>query len=214
MIALAQPIRCQEKETPWQDRFLAMVPVIERQARFAFRKLDANSGEEAVAEVVANALVAYARLVELGKEDLAYPTVLARYAVAQIRAGRHVGSGQKKNDVLAGIAGRSHGVIAESLYRFDAKTGRWVEATVEDKRTPVPDQAAFRCDFPAWLATHAPRDRQIAESLSMGHSPSEVAHQFRISRGRISQLRREFHDSWQEFHGEALSGRPAAVAAA
>jgi len=214
MIAHAQPFRCQGKKAFWQDRFLAMVPIIERQVRFAFRKLDADSGEEAVAEAVASALVAYARLVESGKEDLAYPTVLARYAVAQIRAGRRVGSGQKKNDVLAGIAGRCHGVLVESLYHYDAKTSKWVEATVEDKRTPVPDQAAFRCDYPVWLATHAPRDRQIAESLSMGHSPSEVAHQFGISRARISQLRRELHDSWQEFHGEARSERSSAIAAA
>jgi hypothetical protein len=191
-----------------------MVPIIERQVRFAFRNLGADACEEAVAEAVANAFVAYARLVELGKEDLAYPTVLARYAVAQIRAGRRVGSGQKRNDVLAGIGGRSEGIVMESLYRFDTKSNRWVEATIEDRRTPVPDQAAFRCDFPAWLATHSPRDRQIAESLSMGHSPSEVAQQFRISRARISQLRREFHDSWQEFHGDAQSGRTATVAAA
>jgi hypothetical protein len=43
-----------------------------------------------IQESVANCLVAYVRLVERGKEDLAYPTVLAMFAVKQIRDGRRV----------------------------------------------------------------------------------------------------------------------------
>ncbi|HUE71208.1 MAG TPA: hypothetical protein VMP01_10015 [Pirellulaceae bacterium] len=179
-----------------------MLPVIRRQARFAFRHANKDAREDAVAEVVANALVAFVRLIERGKGSLAYPTVLARYAVAQIRAGRRVGSAQKKNDVLAG-AWRDTSV--QRLDRFDTKSRRWAEVVIEDKRTPVPEQAAFRCDFPAWLATHNPRNRRIAESLCMGNSPSEVAERFRMSRARISQLRREFYDSWRAFHGDGES---------
>ncbi|HUE69715.1 MAG TPA: hypothetical protein VMP01_02405, partial [Pirellulaceae bacterium] len=213
MIAIAQPVR-RPRKALWHERFLAMVPVIRRQARFAFRHIKKDSRDDAVAEVVANALVAFVRLVERGKGRLAYPTVLARYAVAQIRAGRRVGSGQKKNDVLAGMAGNRHGISVHRLDRFDSQSGRWVEVTLEDKRTPVPEQAAFRCDFPAWLATHTPRNRRIAESLSLGASTQEVSRQFGVSPARISQLRREFHDSWLEFHGEATGAVAAATKAA
>lgn len=37
----------------------------------------------------------------------------------------------------------------ESLDRSDKYSGRWVETIVEDHRTPVPGQFAFRWDFPA-----------------------------------------------------------------
>ena len=80
--------------------------------------------------------------------------------------------------------------------------GQWLEAIVEDTRTPVPDQVAFRIDFPAWLNSQTKRNRRIAEVLAVGCTTGEVAKRFRLSSGRISQLRQEFHRSWQEFHGD------------
>lgn len=135
--------------------------------RFAFRHANTDAREDAVAEVKANALAAFGRLGQWGKVDLAYAAVLSRYAVAQIRAGRRVGAGQKKNDVLAG-AWRDTSVQRRD--RFVTKSGGWAEINIEDKLTPAPEQAAFRCDFPAWLATRNPRNRRIAESLCMGNS--------------------------------------------
>jgi DNA-binding NarL/FixJ family response regulator len=46
------------------------------------------------------------------------------------------------------------------------------------------------------------RNRQIAEALSLGHSTSAVAKRFKVSPGRISQLRNELQQSWLEFQGE------------
>ena len=48
-----------------------MLPAIQRHAEIAFRYLDPGARAEAV-QGVASALVAYARLVELGRTDLAY----------------------------------------------------------------------------------------------------------------------------------------------
>ena len=42
----------------------------------------------------------------------------------------------------------------------------------------MPDQAAFRCDSPAWLKTLPDRDRQIAKTLSTGKETSKTAKQF------------------------------------
>ena len=75
----------------WHAAFLAMVPVITRYARTCFRDLDPDTREDLVQECVANCLVAFARLVERGKQSIAYPTVLAMYAVRQIKDGRRVG---------------------------------------------------------------------------------------------------------------------------
>ena len=77
------------------------------------------------------------------------------------------------------------------------------EAVVEDSRTPVPDQVAFRIDFSDWLKRQPRRNRRIAEALAVGNATGEVARRFHVTSGRISQLRRQFHRSWQEFQGNA-----------
>ncbi len=99
-------------------------------------------------------------------------------------------------------AQRAKGFFVERLDRFDQVTGQWKEAIVEDLRTPVPDQVAFRIDFPAWLGSLSKRDRPIAETLALGHSTGQVAGHFRISPGRVSQIRRELCRSWHQWHGE------------
>ena len=187
---------------PWQEPFLAMLPAIQTHARCAFRHLDPEAREEAVEEAIANAFVAFARLVELGKTEVAYPTVLAGYAVAQFKDGRRVGNRRNGRDVLSSYAQKRNHIEVERLDRFDKKEGEWLEAVVEDHRTPIPDQVAFRCDFPAWLDTLSRRNRRIAESLAVGHTTGEVAHRFRVSPGRVSQLRAELHRSWQEYQSE------------
>jgi RNA polymerase sigma factor (sigma-70 family) len=191
-----------KKSTNWQQRFLALLPVIVNYVRPAFRELGPEAKAEAVQEAVANAFVAYARLVEQGRETLAFATVLARFAVAQVRAGRQVGGQLNAQDISSKYCQRRKRIRLGRLDRFDPQEGCWQETIVEDHRTPVLDQVWFRIDFPAWLDTLPPRDRQIAQCLAEGVSTSEVAHRFRLSPGRVSQLRREFEKSWLAFHGE------------
>jgi hypothetical protein len=198
--------RPQPAATAWHAGFLAMLPTIRLHARIAFRYLDPQAREEAVQEVVCNAMLAYLRLLHRGKVDLAYPSVLARYGVAQTRDGRLVGGHLNCKDVSSEYCQRQKGVIVERLDRFDREDEQWMEAVVEDHRTPVAEQVAFRCDFPVWLASLPRRNRRIAKALSVGHTTGEVARRFNVSAGRISQLRREFQDAWQQFHGEPLIG--------
>jgi RNA polymerase sigma factor (sigma-70 family) len=188
----------------WHARFLAMVPTIEAHARLAFRRLDPDSREDCVQEAVANALVAFVRLIDREKTDVAFPTALARFAVAQIRDGRRVGNRRNVREVLSPYAQKRKRFRLERLDRFDQTRGQWTEAVVEDRRTPVVDQVAFRCDFPDWLDSLPARDRQIAQELAVGHGTSDVAKRFGVSPGRISQLRREMHQSWSEFQNETF----------
>lgn len=97
--------------------------------------------------------------------------------------------------------------------RFDKEAGEWIEAVVEDHRTPVPEQVAFRCDFPAWLETLPRRNRPIAEALAVGHTTSAVARRFKVSPGLVFQLRDELRQSWLAFHGEVNSRARAQEAA-
>ena len=191
--------------SPWHERFLAMLPAIQEQARFAFRRLDPEAREDAIQETIANALVAFVRLVQREKLDIAYPTALTRFAVAQIHDGRRVGNRLNVRDVLSPYAQQEKDIRVERLDRFDAKDNEWVEAVVEDHRTPIPEQVMFRCDFPIWLESLPRRNRRIALALAIGHTTGQVAKRFHVSPGRISQLRQEMQRSWQEFQGEMLA---------
>lgn len=184
----------------WHEQFLKMLPAIRRYAAFAFRNHPQEVRSELIAEVVATACVAFARLVQQGRADLAYATPLAVYGCRQVRDGRRVGMSRNSRDVLSVTAQQRHEF---SVKRLDPQEqSAWRQATFEDHRTPVADQAAFRCDFPAWLGTLSRRNRGLAELLARGESTSRAARRFRLSPARVSQLRREFAQSWQRFHGD------------
>ena len=69
-------------------------------------------------------------------------------------------------------------------------------------------QVAVRLDFPAWLRTLARRDRRLVEGMALGHRTLDLARKFRLSAGRVSQLRREFKRDWDRF---TAPGDPAAL---
>ncbi|MEK6236787.1 MAG: hypothetical protein N2C14_18935 [Planctomycetales bacterium] len=184
----------------WHSQFTDMLPSIVKVARFAFREFDEEACEEAVQEVVCNCLVGFVRLVERGREDRAFPSALARYAIRQYCAGRRVGTPLNVKDVSSRHCQLMKGFSMEGMYERDKKTSRWVPFVVGDHRTPVADQAAFRLDFPAWLATLSVRNRDVAEEMAVGETTTNLARRFRISPARVSQLRKEFKESWDQFH--------------
>lgn len=199
-----RPPRRSSKSVPaWHAGFLAMLPAIVKQVHFAFRYRGPEARAEALQNCIANAMIAYARLYELGKVALAYPSALGRYAISQTKDFRVVGGHLAIKDVLSAYCQAKKGVVVERLDQFDEEENEWQEAVVQDTRTaPVPDIVAFRCDFTDWLASLSRRDRRIAESLAIGNRTSDVARRFKVSAGRVSQLRRELADSWLEFVGE------------
>ena len=199
MIALAKP---KVHSTEHHDRFLDMLPTIRRCARQAFDRHDAEAREEAVQEVIANAWRAFVRLVERGRAALAYPTVLARYAIAQVRGGRKVGTRLRVVDVSSEYARIQKGFTLDRLDEIDASTGEWQEVLVEDGHATPADIAASRIDFAAWLRTLPGRTRKIAKLLATGETTNAAAKKFAVSAGRVSQLRRELQDSWTEFVGD------------
>ncbi|HEV3304179.1 MAG TPA: hypothetical protein VG055_31305 [Planctomycetaceae bacterium] len=90
----------------------------------------------------------------------------------------------------------------ERLDRFNRRTGQWREVLVEDRTAGPADIAEMRIDFAEWLNTLSNRDRQLAETLAHGETTGCVAGMFRISAGRVSQLRRDLCESWRRFGGE------------
>jgi hypothetical protein len=70
-------------------------------------------------------------------------------------------------------------------------------------RTAGPaDIARTRIDSHDWLHSLNRRDRKIAESLATGNRTSDVSNRFKVSAGRISQLRKERAANWRRFVGD------------
>ncbi len=186
----------------WHKEFLAMLPKIRQHASVAFRHMRPEAREEAVQEVISNCVKAFVRLVQLKKVDLAYPTVLARFGVAQVRDGRKVGGKLNVHDVSSDYAQREKGFHLERLDQYDNEDDSWIEVLVEDKSAGPADVASIRIDFTHWLTSLSPRTRRIAKILATGERTSVIAQKFDLSPGRISQVRKELAQSWRLYQGE------------
>ena len=198
----AKFVRCKKSPPAWHADFEAMLPAIETHARIAFRHLRAEAREESIQETVCNACQAYARLVELGKTDVAYPTVLARFGVSQTREGRKVGGQLNVRDVMSNYCQQKKNLLVERLDRYDSEEDAWAEILVEDRHAGPADTAIVRIDFSAWLQFLPRRLRKIATFLAKGETTTAAAKRFHISQGRISQIRRELFLAWRRFQGE------------
>jgi hypothetical protein len=193
--------------------FMPMLPAIRRTAQISFRKIRPELRSELIEEVVANCFVAYVRLVERGQADRALPSPLARFAVAQVRAGRRVGTRLRISDVLSNYAQYQKGFQVEQLDQFDEEEDCWQQILIEDKRATPADVAACRIDFAEWLRRLTARLRKIALALASGETTKGAAEKFGLSPARISQLREWLRKSWEEFQGEAVIGGPQPAAA-
>jgi hypothetical protein len=174
-----------------------MLPAIRRHLRVAFRDLNPEARDEAVQEGICNAMIAYLRLHEQRRVARAYPSPLAVYAARQVRAGRKVGGKLNIKDVSSPYCRRLKHVAMERLDKWDRDEEEWQEIVVEDKNATPADVVRVRLDFAAWLKTLPRRDRKVALDLARGNRTGEVAHRYDLSDGRISQLRKEMHLSWE-----------------
>ena len=69
--------RCPKPQPTWHEVFLRMAPAIKTHARLSFGHLRGEARAEAIQNVLCIACAAVARLDELNKLDLCYPSVLA-----------------------------------------------------------------------------------------------------------------------------------------
>jgi hypothetical protein len=197
--------------------FLQLYPLVERHAQFVFRGRPRAERDEAVAEAVAAAFASYVRLKARGKDPVHdFPWAVAIYATLHVKDGRHVGGRSSSQDALARKAQRRRAFSVEPLLVSTRTSHESLYATVRGQReqdafeerlrdnvqTPVPEQVAFRLDFPAFLRTLTERDRQLALALAAGQPAKEVAHRWGLSPGRITQLRQQWHREWRGFQGE------------
>jgi hypothetical protein len=133
-----------------------------------------------------------------------------------VKCGRRVAGKEKAKDVMSDHCQRRHGFKVERLLSstgtphedlhskpygqemYDA----FEERLTDNTQTPIPDQAAFRIDFPAWLETLTGRERRLIKEMVNGERTKDLSERFEMSPGRISQLRREFKDGWERYVGD------------
>ncbi|MGA2496825.1 MAG: hypothetical protein ABSH20_03745 [Tepidisphaeraceae bacterium] len=196
--------------TGWQAGFLNVLPAVETHARIQFRHLPLEQREDLIQEAIASACLAYQRLAALGRLHVARPSTLASFAVRQARSGRHVGGRQDAaQDVMSPVCQRRRGVRVFSyeqyplLPRSGSGDDGWKQLVIADRKDLIPDTAAFRIDFERWLKMLNRRDRRIIAAFIRREGTMEVAERFRVSPGRISQLRRQYERGWTVFQRQA-----------
>jgi hypothetical protein len=184
-----------------QSRFLEALPRLERHARAHHRGIRCPARrEDAVAETVAVAWKWFLGAAARGKDVTAFAAALAGYAARHVRSGRGLCGQEASTDALSPLAQARRGFLTRPLPQFDTGLGNPVlDALADNTVTPPPEQAAFRLDFPAWLETLGERKRRAALDLATGVTTRELAGRHGVSQGRVSQLRRELHGSWERF---------------
>jgi hypothetical protein len=200
-------------------RFLTLVPRIETHAQICFRGVRCPvTQEDRVQECVALAWKWFLRLSEQGKDVFAFPMAFAALVARAVKCGRRLCGQERARDALSLLAQQRHGFGVgslpattrsphEQLYadpHGQALLDAFEERLRDNTLTPVPDQAAFRLDFPAWLRTLTGRERRLIRAMARNERTKDLSKQFELSAGRISQLRREFHDAWLRYHGEEV----------
>jgi len=214
MIAIARSPKRKPASRCRNDKFLELLPTIQQQANFAYRQLPLEAREELIQEIVAQAYSLFVRLCQRKKLALVYATPLAQFAIRKVRAGRRIGSRGNIRDLMSPRARVAKGFTLERLDRFDQRSEQWREALVEDRTAGPAQIAETRIDFASWLSTLSNRDRRLAEKLAFGETTGCVARTFRISAGRVSQLRHDLCRSWYQFVGELADAALPSVATA
>jgi hypothetical protein len=188
-----------------QQTFVAdILPRVEAHGHIRFRHVRCHQRkEELVAEMTALCWKWFLRLVRRGKDVLQFVSALVTYAARAVNSGRRVCGMDRAKDVLSPRAQQMHGFTVSKLPDFSTLSGSPVaEALMENTDTPVPEQVSFRVDFPQWRRARCHRDRAMIDRMMLGERTLDLSKKFGVSPGRVSQLRREFHDDWQRFRGD------------
>ena len=182
-----------------QNAFLMILPRIQSQAWNAFQGLSFDLRQELQSEVVGHCWQSFLKLFELGKHEEVPPVTLAKFAIRAVRSGRRIGTSLNINDISSDYCQRCVGIRSTSFCMIDQNGDNWVESLIADERAR-PDQLVMaRIDFAEWLQTLKPLHRKVAEHLSLGESTHSTARTFKLTPGRISQIRRLLERSWGSY---------------
>jgi hypothetical protein len=149
--------------------FLVHLPRIHAHARFAFRHvLCPHARADLRDETVALAWKHFALLARTGRHPERFVTTLALRCTQAVRAGRRLCCCESPGDVLTPAARARHGFTVSRLGTRSTMPAEVTLALADTTRSRVPDQAAFRIDFPQWRALF----RHPPGVVAQGHRPT------------------------------------------
>ena len=184
-------------------KFLKMLPLITMIAKKAFWDYDRDKREDATQSVIVGAFQMFKSLVKRGLMDKAFATPLAWYAIKKHRSGRPGGVKSNSEDVLSErcqILGRAD---VRGILSYRTRSRYLVEILIYDDRSPDPAlDVQCNLDFESWRNTLDKRDRKMLDTFLAGKTTREIAKKFKISEGRVSQMRRELVNSYRKFVGD------------
>ena|ERR1051326_2255893 len=207
---------CQATLAQLRASFLELVPRIEVHGRIFFRHLKCcHKRADAIAEMVALAWMWYIRLAHRGRNASEFAVTFCRFLGFAVKSGRKLCGQEKAKDVLSSLAQQRQQFFVERLSDFSTLQGNPLSEALSDNTiTPPPEAAAFRIDFPAWLATWSERDRQIIQDMAMRERTLDLSKKYEVCPARISQKREQYHDDWHRFCGEEPAHQERAAAMA
>ena len=207
--------------TSLQETFMAVLPKIETHASIAFRHIRCPATRaDKIAEAIALGWKWFVRLHERGKDINEFVMHFVTLVARAVKSGRRVAGMAKAKDLMNERCQARHGFKVEALptsprasyeARYSKPHGQQDYDAFEDRLrdntfTPVPEQVAFRVDWPVFLTTLTPRDRQLADFLALGNSGKRAATRFNLSPGRVTQLRQRWCEEWRRFEeGDVLA---------
>jgi hypothetical protein len=186
-----------------QESFLAALPRLQTHINLHLRHRDPGRQDDLRANAIGLAWKHWLAAIRGGKNPGDFVSAIADFCVRQVRAGRRPQSQERPRDVLSPRAQRIHNFVASGLPQHETGVDdNEVIDALESDDTPPPDAAAFRVDYPAWLKTLSARDRRLAQAMALGEHTKPLAEKFHLSQARVSQMRREFAESWRDFVGD------------
>ncbi len=214
MIAPVKPATSPSPETLHRQFVDRILPAVQLHASIQFCHLKGQDRDDASQETQAVAWQLFIQASELGKDPASFPTYIAAFAVKRVRSGRLL-AGTSTHEVLSPAVQQRNGFEVHSLDDESCGLdGGWKAAVAVDSKNFTPaDAVAFRLDFNRWLNERLPRrDKEIVERLAIGDRTGEIARKHQLSPSRISKMRWEFYNSWQQFQGEEPADRNTAAA--
>jgi hypothetical protein len=131
----------------------------------------------------------FRRLAQRGKDAGDYLSTFNDFLVRSVSSGRRVTGYEKAKDALCVRTQKRRGFKVERLPKEFRASHESLYSTVHGQHehdafeerlsdnsiTPIPDQAAFRIDWPAWMQTQTERDRRIIDDSMAGERTFEVS---------------------------------------
>ncbi len=182
-----------------QDKFVQMMPHIERIAGHVFKNINPVDREEAVAETVALCWKNYLHCMLVGKDVKA--SSMAYYAVQGVKSGRSMCGGSRK-DALSQPTRTLLGQQAQG-----ARGGGWPDALVDKRVWERPlEHTRINLDYGQFLQLPqvTEQERSVFELLAQGFRTSEIAKYLGVSAPRVCQIKNSMGEKLLAFFGQGM----------